>query len=1045
MIRKLTLALLGASMLVSPAFAVDPAPVPASALVNEINIPHKQFTLKNGLRVIVHTDRKAPVVAVSIWYDIGSKHEPKGKTGFAHLFEHLMFNGSENSPGDFFQPLQNMGATDYNGTTWFDRTNYFQTVPTSALDRILYLESDRMGYLLGAVTQENLTNQIGVVQNEKRQGDTQPYGLVEYAQIKGMVPADHPYGHPTIGSMADLEASTMDTVREWFRQHYGPNNAVLVLAGDIDVPTAKKLVEKNFGRIKAGPKQKALKIEVPALAAPKSEVMQDRVATTRLYRNWTVPGIDGADSVPLDVGATVLGGLASSRLDNILVREEKLAVAVTAGYQGYAQLGGIEVTADVKPGVNPEAVSRRLDEIIADFIKNGPTADEVQRVQMRNVANRLAGLESVGGFGGKAVALAEGALYRNDSNFYKKQLAALAKVTPADVTASMGRWLTRPVYALKVVPGERAPYEEAKGVSMPKTATPIVTVPRTPAPELGAISDLDFPKVERTKLSNGVEIVYARRSTVPLTQVSLSFDAGNAADPRDRSGTQSLMLALLDEGAAGMNSTQIAEAQERLGASINTGASMDQTNVGLGSLSANLALSLKLFADIVLKPDFVPSEVERLRGQQLARIQNELNNPQGVAFRTLPPILFGDKHPYGISFTGTGDVATVSKVTRNEIVDFHRKWFRPEKATFYVVSDKPLADIKASLETSFGGWAATGPSGIKDMSARPVTAKPRIILINRPDSPQSLILGGQVLATKGTADIETAITANEALGAGFLSRINMDLRESKGWSYGVRGSIDRVEGDVPYIISAPVQADKTGESIAALMSDYKSFLGDKGITPQERERIIGGNIRELPGSFETSGDVLAAMQRNALYHRPDNYYATVASKYRAMTSQNLDDSIRALVKPDQFTWVVVGDAAKVKPQLEALGLPIEMQGEAAKSANSSESKSSKSRSKDMAAVDGDWDVTIKSPMGDQKGVLTVNSDGNTFSGQMAGGLGTMAIADGTVDGNTISWKMDMTVPMPMTLDATATVDGDAISGEVKAGAFGSMGLSGSRK
>jgi zinc protease len=929
MIRKFTLSLLGATMLASPALAADPAPVPASALVKEIDIPHEQFTLKNGLRVIVHTDRKAPVVAVSIWYDIGSKHEPKGKTGFAHLFEHLMFNGSENAPGDFFTPLQNMGATDYNGTTWFDRTNYFQTVPTSALDRMLYLEADRMGYLLGAVSQENLTNQIGVVQNEKRQGDTQPYGLVEYAQIKGMVPEDHPYGHSTIGSMADLDGASMEDVRAWFRQHYGPNNAVLVLAGDVDVPTAKKLVEKNFGAIMAGPKQKPLKIEVPTLAAPKAEVMKDKVATTRIYRNWTVPGIDSADSVPLEVGASVLGGLASSRLDNILVREEKLAVSVTAGYQGFAQLGGIEITADVKPGIDPATVAKRLDEIIADFVKTGPTADEVQRVQMRTVSGRLAGLEQVGGFGGKAVALAEGALYRGDSNFYKKQLDKLAMVTPAQVTSAMGRWLNRPVYALTVEPGERAPYEEAKGASTPKTAAAITPVKRPPAPELGTISDLAFPKVERTKLSNGIEIVYAQRNAVPMTQISLSFDAGNTADPRDKSGTQSLMLALLDEGAAGMNSTQIAEAQERLGANISTNASMDRTNVNVTSLSANLAPSLKLFSDIVLKPDFVPGEVERLRGQQLARIQSEMTNPQGIAFRTLPPILFGKDHPYGISFTGTGDVATVSKVTRDEILDFHHKWFRPEKATFFVVSDKPLAEVKNALEGRFGGWTATGPAGVKDMSATPAAANPRIVLINRPGSPQSLILGGQVLATKGTADLEAAITANEALGAGFLSRINMDLRETKGWSYGVRGSINRVEGDVPYLISAPVQADKTGESIAALMSNYKAFLSDKGITSEERERIIGGNIRELPGSFETSGDVLGAMQRNVLYKRPDDFYATVASEYRGMTQEKLDTSIRALVNPDRFTWVVVGDAAKVKPQLEALGLPIEMVGEAA--------------------------------------------------------------------------------------------------------------------
>ena len=912
------------SLAAAPAYAAEDKPVSLSELVKQVNIPSQQFMLKNGLRVIVHTDRKAPVVAVSIWYDIGSKHEPKGKTGFAHLFEHLMFNGSENAPGDFFQPLQNMGATDYNGTTWFDRTNYFQTVPTSALDKILYLESDRMGYLLAAVTQENLTNQIGVVQNEKRQGDTQPYGLVEYAKIEAMVPKDHPYGHSTIGSMADLDAASMEDVRNWFRAHYGPNNAVLVLAGDIDVPSAKKMVEKHFGAIKAGAKQKPLKVDIPTLAATKTEVLQDRVATTRLYRTWTVPGIDSADSVPLDVAAAVLGGLASSRLDNILVRGEKMAVNVSASYQGFAQMGELEITADVKPGMDADVVAKKLDMIIADYIKNGPTADEVKRVQMRDVSSRIAGLEQVGGFGGKAVALAEGALYRNDVDFYKKQLNALAAVTPTQVTAAMSRWLTRPVYALTVKPGERTAYEEAKGPSTPKTATPLQAVKRDAPPALGAISDLAFPTVERTRLSNGIEIVYAMRNAVPTTQVSLSFDAGNAADPKGKLGTQSLMLALLDEGAAGMTSTQIAEAQERLGASINSGATMDRTSVGLGSLSANLGASLKLFSDVVLKPDFAPAEVERLRGQQLARIKSELNNPQGIAFRLLPPIMFGAQHPYGISFTGTGDEATVGKLSREEIVDFHQKWFRPEKATFYVVSDKPLKDVKSALEDRFGSWKATGIAGVKDMSAKPVAPKPRILLFDRPNSPQSLILGGQVLSVKGTADLDTAITANEALGAGFLSRINMDLRETKGWSYGVRGSINRVEGDVPYIVSAPVQADKTGESITALVSNYKAFLSDKGITAEERERIVNGNIRELPGSFETSGDVLGGMQRNAQFKRADNYYSTVASKYKAMAQPDLDKSVRELIDPDKFVWMIVGDAAKVKPQLEKLGLPIEM-------------------------------------------------------------------------------------------------------------------------
>ncbi|MDB5662557.1 MAG: putative Zn-dependent peptidase, partial [Sphingomonas bacterium] len=456
---------LAAFTLLTPVMVVAAAPqqpVAVSTLVHAVDIPHQSFTLLNGLRVYVHEDRKAPVVAVSVWYHVGSKDEPAGKTGFAHLFEHLMFNGSENAPGDFFEPLQQVGATDFNGTTWFDRTNYFETVPTPALERALFLEADRMGHLLGAVTQKTLDNQRGVVQNEKRQGDNEPYGLVQYAQLQALFPEGHPYRHSTIGSMADLDAASLDDVKDWFRSHYGPNNAVLVLAGDIDLATARRLVGKYFGDIKRGPEPRAIPAAVPTLTAPKSETLKDRVATTRIYRMWAVPGLVDAETVPLDVASTVLGGLSSSRLDNALVRDEKIAVAVTAGIQPFERVGMFEVTADVKPGADAALVARRLDAIIADLIKTGPTADEVRRVVTQEVARRIRGFESVGGFGGKAVAIAEGALYAGDPDFYKKQLAAYAAVTPAQVKAAAAKWLGRPVYALTVEPGERSAYDEAK-------------------------------------------------------------------------------------------------------------------------------------------------------------------------------------------------------------------------------------------------------------------------------------------------------------------------------------------------------------------------------------------------------------------------------------------------------------------------------------------------------------------------------------------------------------------------------------------------------
>ena len=903
-------------------------PVPVAELVKRVDIPFEEFTLKNGLRVIVHTDRKAPIVAVSTWYDVGSKHEPKGKTGFAHLFEHLMFNGSENAPGDFFEPLKQVGATDFNGTTSFDRTNYFETVPRPALDRALFLESDRMGYLLGAITQDVLDEQRGVVQNEKRQGDNQPYGLVYYKLLEELL-AGNAYGHNVIGSMADLDAASLDDVKNWFRSHYGPNNAVLVIAGDVDAKEARPLVEKYFGAIPAGPKSVLPKVEVPTLAQSKTVTMKDRVAARMVLRTWAVPGMNDPEAVALDVFGDVLGGLASSRLDNALVRQEKVAVQVSAGVQSMAQLGIFQVQAIVKPGVDAALVAKRLDEIVADYIAKGPTQDEVQRVATTTVSGRISGLESVGGFGGKAVALASGELYSDDPAFYKKQLAETAAVTPAQVQAAGRKWLSRPSLTILVEPGQREAYQEAQAV--PAAAKPAegpkaeaVKGTRGALPGVSQIGDLDFPDVTRAKLSNGVEIIYANRTAVPVTQVVMSFDAGVAADPAARLGTQNLVLSLLDEGTTSLNSTAIAEARERLGASISTGSSADRTYLGVTAPSPNLGGALDLFADVVRNPAFAPQEIERIRATQLTGIAQELTSPQGLASRALPPLLYGAGNPYVKLAAGSGDPAAVKSLTRDDLLAFYRAWIRPDKAKVFVVSDRPLAEVKAALEARFGNWKGEGAAGVKAFTVAPTQAAPKILLVDRPDSPQSLILAAQMTPLDPASELLVPVTANQVLGSGFLSRINMELRENKHWSYGARGGYDWLEKAVPYTISAPVQADKTGESIKAIQQQVGDFLATKGVTDAELTREVNGTTRELAGRYETSGAVLSAMQQNDLRHRPDNFYDTVTQKYRAMTVAQLDAAARAALDPKKFVWVVVGDAAKVKPQLDSLGLPVEV-------------------------------------------------------------------------------------------------------------------------
>jgi zinc protease len=530
-------------------------------------------------------------------------------------------------------------------------------------------------------------------------------------------------------------------------------------------------------------------------------------------------------------------------------------------------------------------------------------------------------------------------VFADDPGFYKKELEEEAALTPADVKAAAKKWLSRPVFAFTLAPGKRDPYEESKlandtavkgggahVTAAPKSAAASTTdgVDRSQLPRVGRIGDLDFPTVEHAKLSNGIPVLFAHRSGVPVVRVALDFDAGNAADPKRALGTQAFMLGMLDEGTDKYDSTEIAEAKENLGATISASPSMDRSAVYLQALTPNLPQSLDLMADIVRHPAFAPAEVDRVRNQQLAAIAEEAKQPVGLALRTLPPIIYGKAHPYGVPFTGSGDPAAVAKLTPADLNAFHDSWLRPDDATIFVVGDTTLAEIMPLLETSFGNWRATGPKPVKDFSTPIAPQAGRIMLFDRPNTPTSLIFAGQILPVKGTDDLTALMEANDVLGGSFLSRLNSDLRETKHWSYGVAGFVSRVQHQVPYLIYAPVQTDKTGASIAAMRDDISTFLGGKGVTSEEMSRTIDGAVRELPGQFETADAVMGGMEANVLYHRPDNYYETLASRYRALTAASMDAAAKAAIDPAKLTWVVVGDAAKVKPQLDALGIPVEL-------------------------------------------------------------------------------------------------------------------------
>ncbi|MBN1238903.1 MAG: insulinase family protein [Gammaproteobacteria bacterium] len=881
----------------------------------ELNLTYERFQLDNGLTVIVHEDRKAPVVAVSIWYHVGSKNEPQGKTGFAHLFEHLMFNGSENYDGEWFEPMQQVGATGLNGTTWLDRTNYFQTVPTPALDLTLWMESDRMGHLLGAVTQEKLDNQRGVVQNEKRQGDNAPYGRVNYALYEGLFPPGHPYRHPTIGSMEDLDAATLDDVHQWFRDYYGPNNAVLALAGDIDVETARQKVERYFGDIPPGPEVDHYETWVPMREANTHEVQHDQVPAVLANRAWVVPERTNEERALLDLAAAVLGQGRNSRLYLDLVYERQLATSVNVGVTPFELASVFDLSVVLNPGIEASVASEAIDRIIAEFLAEGPTDEELQRVVAGMNASIVRGLEQVGGFGGKAVILAEGQLYAGDPLFVETYLDWINAATPDMVRDAARTWLTKGWHQVDVVPAG-AYQTSSDGVDR---STGLPDIPTD-------LPSLTFPEIHTGTLSNGIEVVLAERHAVPIVEMSIQFNAGYAADAGGKLGVASFAMSMLDTGTRSRSALEISAEAERLGANLSAGSNLDASSVNLSALKNQLAPSIELWADLIRNPVFAQEEIDRLRGRWIAGIAQEKAEPSSLALRLLPPAMYGDGHAYGVPLTGSGTAESISSITRDDLVGFQQTWLRPDNAMIFVVGDTTLAEITPLLERAFRGWEAPDePLPTKNIGDVTPPDSPRVVLIDKPDSPQSFILAGHTVPGLGT-DRDLAIEAmNDVLGGSFTARINMNLREEKGWAYGARTALQSARGDRPFLVYAPVQTDRTGESLAELIKELEAIKTGEPITQGEMNRVIAGLTRELPGRFETSGAVLGSLVTSARYGRPLDYAASLTERYESLTLEDLQSAAEDIVKPESLIWVVVGDLDEIREQVAALDIaPIEI-------------------------------------------------------------------------------------------------------------------------
>jgi len=869
-----------------------------------ITIPYQRFVLKNGLTLLVHEDHKAPIVAVNIWYHVGSKNERPGRTGFAHLFEHLMFNGSEHFNDDYFQPFERIGATDQNGTTNEDRTNYFENVPTNALDVALWMESDRMGHLLGAIDTAKVNEQRGVVQNEKRQGENQPYGKVDDLMTEGTYPAGHPYSWTVIGSMADLNAASVEDVKEWFRTYYGPNNAVIVLAGDITPETARQKVERFFGDIPATPPIAKQSTWIARRTGSHREIMQDRVPQARIYKEWNIPEYGSADADYLDLVTDVLAAGKTSRLYKRLVYDEQIATDVNA-YVDLREIGGqLVVRATAKPGGDLTRVERAIDEELARFIQTGPTASELRRVKTQSRANFIRGVERIGGFGGKSDVLARNEVFTGSADHYLVTQRRIAAATAGDLKSAAARWLSDGAWVLEVHP-------------YPTFETAASGADRSKLPDAGTPPDARFPAIARASLPNGLKIVLAERHSIPQVQLTLLVDAGYAADQFAAPGTASLALDMLDEGTTRRTALQISDTLSQLGAQLFTSSQLDVSRVALSTLKENLDPALDIFADVVLNPSFPQADFQRQQRQRLARIQREKVQPVQMALRVFPQLLYGANHAYGNPLTGSGTEASVSGMTRDDLVRFQRTWFKPNHATLVIVGDVSLAEIQPKLTRLFSDWRA-GEVPQKNVSTVADQPRPLVYILDRPGAEQSVILAADLAAPKANAR-EYAIEAmTSLLGGQFTSRVNMNLREAKHWSYGAFTFIWDARGQRPFIAYAPVQTDKTKESMIEVDKELRGILGARPVTADELAKAQANLTLTLPGNWETMDAVQGSLEQLVTFGLDDHYYETYAQRVRALTIPDAAGAAQETIRPDHLVWVVVGDRSKIEAGIREL-------------------------------------------------------------------------------------------------------------------------------
>jgi zinc protease len=888
-------------------------------------IEFEKYALPNGLEVILSEDHRLPLVAVNLWYHVGPANEEPGRTGFAHLFEHMMFQGSKHVPGDtHFKSLEGAGASSINGTTDFDRTNYFETVPIDRLELALWLESDRMGYLLDKVDQANLSNQQDVVRNERRQSvENQPYGIVEEALFHQLFPSAHPYYASVIGSHADIQAAKLDDVKNFFKTYYAPNNASLAIVGDIDKAATKALVEKYFGTLKQGSPVPKPSLEAPKITEERRAVVKDRVELPRVYMAWVTSPIYKPGDADADIASSVLGGGRSSRLYKKLVYEKQIAQDVSA--QQYSLILGsvFQIQATARPGHTPEEIEKAIDDELAAFRQSGPDQSEVERARNVIETRIVQGLETLGGFGGVADRLNNYNHFLGNPGFLADDIQRYRAVTPASVKTFAEQQLAQSTRV--VVHGVPGPQELGQPVPTPKAQASAAGAGaesinpdepwRNEAPKPGQARALQVPVPASFELPNGLTVLVSERRGLPIVSASLVVKTGSGANPVGQPGLANFTAAMLDEGTASRNALQLADEVARLGGSLTTQSTMDATQVSASSLRRTFPELLDIVADVTRRPSFPADEIDRQRASRLASLVQQRENPNAVAATVMAAALYGSGHPYG--FTELGTEAANKAIGHDDMQKFWSQNFVANNAALVVSGQITVAELKPMVEKAFGDWQKGSPA--QPALGNPATTAARLVLVDKPGAPQTQIRVASIGAARATPDYEALQVMNESLGGLFSSRINLNLREAHGYTYGASSQFVYRRAAGPFVVATGVRTEVTAPSVTEI---FKEVRGIREKPPAGDELALAKDslVRSLPALFETSGRVTNSTSNIYIYDLGHDYYSKLSDRMSAVTAEQVKAAADKYVVPEKLVVIAVGDRAKIAADLQKLNL-----------------------------------------------------------------------------------------------------------------------------